>query len=770
MKYLFLLIVNLICILTPNINFAQNDVWTDYLSYTEGIMTENANDRIFCITPNSMFAFDKTDNSIQKYSKINGLSDIGFSTIVYNAQYKMLFIGYSNGNIDLLFDKEEVKNIPDIKRKALVGLKKINHAIFIGKNCYIATSFGIVVLNMETYEIVDYFYLDQYSPIAINELCFGNNFIYAATQNGVFKAHKDSVLNNMLSWKKIKFPDNVSTFNTICWFNNRLVVNYRNAKAYFTDTIYVLNKDTITKKMVYNYNHRLRINNNTLTITNEYFVDLVDTGFNVKKRASKYLNDFPIIRCAVTDADSTFWIADRDRGMVRYQNDTTVKYIYPSGPPTNRVNDVIVLSDQLWIAPGGKWDNTGVYAYLDGVWNIFAPFNVSAMQEMVEIQDICVNPQNNNEMYAASMSYGIAKFTNKKFDTKYDETNSSLQNIDPYGRGYMWIRGMAFDKKGNLWANNSLAKNPVVCKKQTGEWYNFSGNNIGALVTPNYLMLNSLATSYGPKWFTLTNTNDLIFFDENNTFDNTNDDLVRRYTAKDKYSSPLADLVYCMIEDKDSIVWLGTNRGIALFYNPQYCFNTDNKIFYGVRPCLKISEGDSVCRYLLEGEIVNSIVVDNKNNKWIATQNSGVFYVNYDGTEILKEYNMNNSPLLSNNVKVVTLSPTGEIFFGTDIGLISLKIGEDEIVVEEKKLLIYPNPIKNNYTGDMIVKGCPDVADIKIADISGNLVYAERSIGGQFQWNLKNLKNQRVATGVYFIFITSADGKEVLKSKILIQN
>ena len=57
---------------------------------------------------------------------------------------------------------------------------------------------------------------------------------------------------------------------------------------------------------------------------------------------------------------------------------------------------------------------------------------------------------------------------------------------------------------------------------------------------------------------------------------------------------------------------------------------------------------------------------------------------------------------------------------------------------------------------------------IRITDISGNLVYETVSDGGQASWDLKTLHGKRVATGVYLVFCASNDGSQSFVTKMLV--
>ena len=93
-------------------------------------------------------------------NKINGLSDIGISTINYSSEYNTIVVAYSNANIDLL-KNEKVINISDIKRSSILGNKSINNVYFIGKYAYLSCSFGIVVLDIDKEEIHDTYYIGE---------------------------------------------------------------------------------------------------------------------------------------------------------------------------------------------------------------------------------------------------------------------------------------------------------------------------------------------------------------------------------------------------------------------------------------------------------------------------------------------------------------------------------------------------------------------------------------------------------------------------------
>jgi hypothetical protein len=70
--------------------------------------------KVFAATPYDIFYYNTDDNSVNHLSKVNGLSDIGINIIKYDSSSDLLFVGYTDTNIDLIDNHDNVINIPDI--------------------------------------------------------------------------------------------------------------------------------------------------------------------------------------------------------------------------------------------------------------------------------------------------------------------------------------------------------------------------------------------------------------------------------------------------------------------------------------------------------------------------------------------------------------------------------------------------------------------------------------------------------------------------------
>ena len=107
------------------------------------------------------------------------------------------------------------------------------------------------------------------------------------------------------------------------------------------------------------------------------------------------------------------------------------------------------------------------------------------------------------------------------------------------------------------------------------------------------------------------------------------------------------------------------------------------------------------------------------------------------------------------------------LYIGTDMGIVSYRTKSTTSNSKFGKVYAYPNPVRENYTGDIYITGLVYNTNVKITTTSGRLVYETTSEGGQAVWNGKDLAGNRVHTGVYLAFCSSPDGNQSAVTKIL---
>ena len=113
---------------------------------------------------------------------------------------------------------------------------------------------------------------------------------------------------------------------------------------------------------------------------------------------------------------------------------------------------------------------------------------------------------------------------------------------------------------------------------------------------------------------------------------------------------------------------------------------------------------------------------------------------------------------------------TGEVFIGTDKGIISYRSTATEGGETFQNVYAFPNPVKEGFQGVIGINGLVTNAQVRITDIGGNLVFSTKAEGGQAIWDGKNFNGRKAKTGVYLVYASSDKGEEKVVTKILIIN
>ncbi len=768
---LFLIILSIL--ITQNI-FSQVGIgqWREHLPYAKTIaVSEGNHGKIYCATPYSAFYYDKNDESIGRMTRVNGLSDVNISTLAFDKSTSNLIIAYENANIDII-KGSSIFNISDIKRKSIVGSKRINHIIFREGLVYLSCDFGIVVLDLKKKEIKDTYYIgEDGKPIQVLDMDYDDSLFYAATSEGIYTAPVNSkTLSNYSSWTQdAGLKDNNSFYNCITIHSSGLYIN-KPGSAFGTDTIFVKKNNiwSIHYGTTHNRTHQVKSFGDTLVIVStygfKYYYNNMADSFNVYSYTA---NTTPKPNKVTIADNGNFWIADDKNSLIENSNRWDFLFYKPSGPAYKDAYSITWEQGQLWVAGGGvqsNWNNSyanrGIYTLQDNEWTSFTGKNTPVFDTITDLMKVVVNPSNTSEVYVASWGQGIVKMKDQKVVGVIDQSNSSLSEASNRP-GHVAVAGLAFDNENVLWATNSANTNGLSFMQTNGQWHSLS---LAPFVSDKEI--GDLAIDHeGQKWIILPRNGGLLVYNDNRTLLQTFDDRKIKLSMADNNGKLPSNGVFSLAVDKEGNVWVGTNKGVCVFYSPELIFsgaNFDAQQIY--------IEQEGISQYLLESETVTAIAIDGANRKWFATKNAGVFLMSADASEQIYHFNTENSPLLSNNIYSMAIDhESGEVFFGTENGIISFRgTATQGAETQEKSVSIFPNPVRPNYGGPIAIKGLVENANVKITDTYGSLVFETNAFGGQAIWNGLNFNGERVATGVYLVFITDEEtGEQSAIGKIL---
>jgi hypothetical protein len=275
-----------------------------------------------------------------------------------------------------------------------------------------------------------------------------------------------------------------------------------------------------------------------------------------------------------------------------------------------------------------------------------------------------------------------------------------------------------------------------------------------------------LITRNNQKWINKYRVSIGIFvLDDNNTIDDVSDDKFY-HSSKfvDQQGTDIKASTYsCFAEDLNGIVWVGTDNG-------PISFSSAEQVGEGV--CNRIISTDQYGYgyYLLEGQKITTIAVDGSNRKWIGTTVGGVFVVDNSGETVnVENFNTSNSYLISDNITSIAINnETGEVFIGTDRGLVSYMSDAIRGLPDYSNVYAYPNPVKPANNNQVVITGLMSNSTIKITDLAGNLIKQGTSMGGQYTWNCTNLSGSIVKAGIYLVFAALPDGSQGVVTKIMV--
>ena len=730
-------------------------MWSEHLSYYCTKSLALVDNKIYCAAAQGMFVFDQENQSITPFNKLKGLSDVDISVLRYAEDLHLMVIGYENGNIDLLnTSTSSVSNLPDLIHKNLNYSKRINNICVDNKLAYLACDFGILVINLEKKEIADTYYIGNLgSMVQVNDVRVFDKKIYAATIKGIYSCPLSSdFISDYHNWtqESVPYPSSQEP-KALATLNDKLVACTSYGKADVNDNIFLLSDGVWTSclfslpaiKRMSNSNDKLAIfSRSKLLVLNKD--GSVNLSFDKMDRGDNVITDVAI------DKSGTLWFCDSIYALGKIK-DKNFERLHPNCPRYSGLSHILANNaNDVWVAGGGQanqWSGYGGYRYNNGIWKTFNYETYWPSIDVPNFYKVAISPYDPTHVFFCSWGYGVIEFQNDQFVQIYDERNTEMQAIYN-SHAYLRMAGIAFDDQNNLWAVASNVDKLAYVKKNNSKTFEavslkFQGSfdqSIGDL----------MVTQGGTKWVILKKYGILAFDGKGNEL---------KFAITDENGATVSNSPLCMAQDKDGAVWAGTDAGIAIYSSPENVFTKQKFVAY--RPVVNN-------QYLLSSERVTSIAVDGANRKWVGTESSGVFLVSASGTEQIKHYTKDNSPLPSNQIVSLGINPqTGEVFIGTSNGLVS--VGSDASSGKEdfSDIYSYPNPVRPGYEGDITIAGLMDNSNIKITDIAGNLVFETISQGGMATWNGKNMHGSKVSTGVYMIFCTNSDGSKSKVSKLL---
>lgn len=770
MRKLVLLFIALLTAVSLRADDTQG--WTMYLSYHNNTTNVPAGDLIYSLCEGNLLSYNTKDTEVHLFSKLDGLNGKEIVKMGYSKACATLVLVYSDGGIDLLEDDGDIVNIPQLKNAADGGLT-LNDLVINGQWATLSTGTSIVLIDVKKQEIKGVY-------------DFNHNYRTATVFDGnIFCAYGSEIRRCPLSGN----PSDESQWQYVYPAYALQLIPFAGELYYLSQGgVFVLpvadsDGNYGLKQLNYTYYTTAYTDGTRLVLSNTDGAAIVDAATPTVVNSYAKANSWSAL---TRSSDGTLWASEGETGLQAYKLTASGLQAdgYPVGgygPKRDLCNYMRFEGERLLIA-GGIMDpyDTQHYpgtlmAYENGKWTTFQEDGIEEQTGAIyrDMLSIVQDPKDATHHFAASNT-GLYEFRNYKFHKYYSFENSPLQSASAGNKNYIRIDGLNYDAEGNLLILNSSADTVVKVLRSNGTWTSIYVEPLKQAPTLERMLIDT----DGRLWITekraVSNIQaGVCAVDYGADMGNASSAVTRFRSDAVNEDGTAVDIgnssrVYALAQDQNNRIWIGAAQGVLVVDNPEEWFSAD---FYITQPKVPRNDGTNYADYLLADVPVTAIAVDGANQKWIGTYGSGVYLVNEDGTSILKHFTADNSPLLSDVIQSIAINmASGEVMIGTENGLCSYMGDASEALddLDKDNIKVYPNPVRPENVDKVTITGLTRDADVKIVTVGGQCVAGGTSTGGTFVWDCKSTSGKRVASGVYYIMITTSDAKKGIVAKVAV--
>lgn len=735
-----------------NAQVISSKKWTDHFSYNNVLAMKEDNGKIVAATENGVFYYTIATGEITKLSKANGLHDINISAFDYNPQTKIGVVGYANGSMDII-TPQEVKYVVDIPiATGYSGSKRINHISITGDQAVVSVGYGVSVFNLKKLEFGDSaFFVNGGVYEASNEATIFGNKIYSVTNTGL-KSHEMN-----------------TTFPVFSTWTTEIPGSFKHIDAESTSLIF----SSATSAFIYNNG-----TGTPLPATFGGIKDIVLSSNNIvvtDNRIYTFSLNGVSLNAASMGEDCNTGITANGKiyggtmvSGIKEESGTTYK---PSGPYSNSAYKINLYDNNQMLVSSGSRENrfnqppvipnkAGFYYFNGTDWMRPSFFSTSPI--ITNVMDAVFNPADNSEIFFTNYTVtaqGVYKM-------KYNANTKDFDFVKSYNLGSPGDFshrpvGFASDPQNNLFVSFGFNYgNPSIGIYDRGtDDFIIKKFGISSVATQTPVYYENML------WLPLPRTNNFIVYDYKNAA-NLSDDVDYILTDANGFAGNSKGTLSVAF-GKSGDAWIGTDSGLRILPNAAAEIKTPDP---KVEPII-IEQGGLGEELFRDGQVLQ-IEVDAGDHKWVSVDGGGVYYLSSDGQQTIKHFTKENSPLPTNSVTDIKVDrKTGKVYFVTFNGIVAYQGDVGDVTSNFGNVLVYPNPVVySNFKGKVTIKGLAEKTNIRIADAAGNVIHSAVARGGYYEWDLNNMKGNRVASGIYFVLMTNEDGSDKATAKIAVVN
>lgn len=760
---------------------AQPSRWTTHTALREIVDLTASPSAIWAATTGGVFRYQIDSGEIARFTTTEGLYGLNIRSVAYDAVNQSVWVGYQDGVLDRIeTETGEVQSFLDIQRASQFPSRDIQKLSITGDTLVVATSLFVVLFNTNRGEVIE-----TYSR-------FGNIESDATLQDVTITTAPDGVrrlwvaIGGMLAYAPIGAAN---LQDPSVWQTETLGAGTMPVQniAGFEGNIYAGTENGLFIRDAANQYRLLDVTSGSILslIPQEDLLIAIEASSFIVIRNSDEARRIGSgglldMRDLVEGPDGSYWVGDFIEGLSAFAPFTfdistpafTQPSFFPDGPFDGQFTELdFDREGNLWLG-GVRGTERGFYKLdTEGNWtNYIKRFYPDLVGKPTQYEYIHNDAQGN--FWAGSNGAGLLQLTPNDEIIFHNQTNSTLREaLGAPGTGFTIVRGIASERDGTVWVANTGAAQPLHVRLLDGTWTGFP-SVAGSAVTYQRIY----ADSFGQKWIVMVGQNNLerqdglIVLDSGSDVSSPADDTFRIFSEEGSNGQGLPGIaVNAIEEDKAGRVWLATSEGLAYFVNTGIIASDPNAVpLWPIRATRQPGES----QFLFFGLKINDLAIDPANNLWVATD-VGAWYVEEieGGFQDAFQLTAENSPLLSNVILSIDVDErTGEVYFSTDLGLISLQGEALAPTAEKQDLFIYPNParLEEGSTPDIFIEGLLDETDVRILTVDGTLVASIAARGGRVRWDGRDRNNQLVPSGMYLVIAVDRNGEGAAHGKVAV--
>lgn len=761
----------------------QVNEWVAHTTFSEATDLVVAGSQVWVATTGGIYSVNPAIGDISRWTVVDGLSNVGASALDDDADRDQLWVGYGDGLLDRIDTASgTVRTYRDIARADQYPSRGINRLRVSGDSLFAATQFGVVVFDPIRNEVRDSF--DRFGTLAVGQevhdvlvdfTVLGQPAVWIATDEGVAMAPLDG--------RNLKDPSS--------WQNESIGTSFETRSALSLGVLdgqmHVGTDEGLYRRTAPGSYENLGITNRPVTRLESGAGFLVGSAtFTIvfvrsNGAASAHgISEFGFPVAVDATAGGEVWVADDAQGIGRTSlpdpaaGEVALEAVWlPQGPDDGTFAQVSISSDgDVWLA-GVNEAGTGFYRLdAQGDWTTWSSSRTPQLSGKGAF--VQIHAGQNGAGWAGSEGGGVAHVDSEGIVTLYGPENSSL--LPATGTSdFIVVGGVREDQQGNLWVTTRGSSRPLHVRMADGVWSSFSPKIGQGLLSSSTAYGRTYVDSFDQKWIIVHRETNFqqkkgLMVLETGVPDNPSDDEFRYFDTRGAAGQGLPSVsVNAVAEDRDGLVWIGTDSGPAFFINTGIVARDASAI-----PIWPQWADRNQGTFVLFGLTINDIAVDPAGRIWFAT-NDGAWLIEAaeGGYDLVEHFTSDNSPLFSDEVLSVNVDgSTGNVFFSTDRGLISYASDAIAPVSEAGELVVFPNPIRIDgvQNPSVFVEGLVPATDIRIVTPAGHLVRRMQARGGRTRWDLQDEEGNRVRSGVYLIIAVGQNDEGTSVGKVVVIN